>query len=169
MKFEEFLITMRYPKFCLHNQSQADAPYKTLNSLMCRIVATNRDQVRLKLQLLNLIELIGSSRLGIYCLDIFEFTYEFTLTVRHLARFTLWSASIPLHMRLNVLVMLISHFSSQWDSSCWNLDRIIFYYLTRLVEERSRTISMSACRVSQNSETSQSQVSYQITSSPGSP
>lgn len=67
---------------CSSCNHQADAPYSAINSLACRLRATCRQQVLIKLQLLNLIELIGSSRLGIYCLDIFEITFETSFAVR---------------------------------------------------------------------------------------
>lgn len=57
---------------------QADAPYKTLNSIACRLTC---QQSLIKLQAMNLLELIGSEMIGIYCLDLFEFTYDFCLTV----------------------------------------------------------------------------------------
>lgn len=52
-----------------------------MNSIMCQVKATNREQMLIKLQMLNMIELIGSGRVGIYCLDLFEISSEVTLKV----------------------------------------------------------------------------------------
>lgn len=70
---DQRLIDYLYP--------QADEPYKDLNSIVGNLKATDPEQLINKLQLVNLIELIGSGDIEVYCLDLFEIDYEFSLSV----------------------------------------------------------------------------------------
>jgi hypothetical protein len=54
--------------------------YKHLNFILCRVNSYSVTSLQVKQSMLNLIEMIAANHIGIRCLNIFMFTYDFCVT-----------------------------------------------------------------------------------------
>lgn len=75
-----FVWTLIYLGFAMVYHA-AEKSYKPLNSLAVLLKPTSNGQVLIKMDLDNMLELIGSKRIGVKCYNVFTFDHEFILKV----------------------------------------------------------------------------------------